>query len=167
MNIDQFKSIIDSKGLLDPTRYTVNIVGPLGGLGQDLSVLCSSVTLPGRGFSTADKYTHGPNRKVPYAELFDDVQTSFYITRQLDVYNYFIKWQEFIGGKDFYVAYYKDLIGSVIINVEDRKDSAIASYELFEAWPKSVSNIELSYGATGIVPILTVSWAYHHFEKKG
>jgi len=166
MNISGFKSVIAKNPILDASRYKVLITGPAGTLKQDFSVLCSAVQLPGRGFSTVDKYNHGPIRKVPYAELYDDVSTTFYMTADMNLHEYFNAWQELIAGADYYMAYYHDFIGSVIIEVEDKQDNLKASYELFEAYPISISPIEFGYNLGGRITEFTVTWAYHHFEKR-
>lgn len=166
MDISAFKSVIAGNPLLDASRYSVRITGPPGALNQELTALCSAVTLPGRGFGTTDKYNHGPIRKVPYAELYDDVSTTFYMTVSMDLHDFFNQWQELIAGSDYYIAYYHDFIGSVIIEVEDKKEVRRASYELFEAYPVSISPIEFGYALGGRISEFTVNWAYHHFEKK-
>lgn len=166
MNIEDFKATIAANNLLDPTRYTVRISGPIGPLNRDLSLLCSAVTLPGRGFSTIDRYHHGPIRKVPYSELYDEVSTTFYVTEKMDHHSYFNEWQLLIAGEDYYLGYYNDIIGSVIIETENKQDRKTASYELFEAYPLTISPITLAYSSVGVVPEFTVTWAYHHFEKR-
>ncbi len=82
------------------------------------------------------------------------------------IYDYFLKWQKLIGGEDYYIGYYKDIIGSLIINIENKQDNIVGTYELFEAYPTSVSQVDLGYANVGIVPVVNVNWAYHHFEKK-
>jgi hypothetical protein len=166
MDIQAFKTVIDKNSLLDATRYTVNISGPVGPLRSDFTTLCNAATLPGRGFGTADKYNHGPIRKVPYAELYDEVSTTFYMTTSMELHEYFNQWQELIGGEQYYIAYYHDIIGSVIINVEDKQDRRMATYELFEAYPSSISPLDFGYALGGRVTEFTVNWAYHHFERK-
>jgi hypothetical protein len=166
MDIDTFKATIAQNMLLDASRYTVRISGPIGALTKEQGLMCSGVVLPGRGFGTADKYTHGPIRKVPYAEIYDDISTTFYLTEKMDVHEYFNKWQTLIGGDDYYIAYYHDFIGSVIIEVENKRDETQAVYELFEAYPVSMTPIELGYALGGRVTEFTVNWSYHHFEKK-
>lgn len=167
MNIDNFKANVIAKPLLDPTRFTVRISGPVGALSRELTLYCSNVQLPGRGFATTERFDHGPIRKVPYSELYDDVSTTFYVTDDLEEHAFFNKWQELIGGQgSFGVAYYADIIGSVVIQVQNRMDQKTAEYELFEAYPISISTIELSYDMTNVVQVFTVNWAYHHFERK-
>jgi hypothetical protein len=165
MFIDAFKAVIAKNNPLDPSRYNVAIISPLGPLDLDYTMMCNRVTVPGRSFGTADKYTHGPNRKVPYAELYVDINTSFYVDEMMNIRKYFEDWQEFIGGDDYYMKYYNEIIGSVIINVENHLGIHTAKYELFEAYPVGISTTELAYSEQNVVPEFTVSWAYHHFER--
>lgn len=166
MNIDGFKATIKANDLLDSSRYTVQILGPIGGLTMDEQTLCSSCSIPGRGFSTVEKYTHGPIRKVPYAELYDDITTTFYMPTKMGIHDFFNQWQILIGGESYYIGYYDDIIGSVIIVIEDKKGNDVAIYELYEAYPISISPIELAYDRGEQISEFTVTWAYHHYEKK-
>lgn len=166
MNISTFKANVASNPFLDATRYTVQIVGPAGTLSQSLSMNCSNVELPGRGFSTVEQYHHGPIRKVPYAELYDDVTTEFYATDSLTERKFFNDWQLLIAGEDYYFAYYKDFVGSVVINTQNKMDQNVNKIELIEAWPMNISQIQLGYTEEGIVPVFSVVWSYHHWENR-
>lgn len=167
MNIDAFKANIIKKPLLDPTRYTVRISGPVGALSRELTLNCSSVVIPGRSFATTERFDHGPIRKVPYSEIYNDVETTFYVTDTLEEHEFFNRWQELIGGSTSYgLAYYANIIGSVRIEIENKQDKKTAEYELFEAYPMSISPIELGYNLTGMVQLFRVTWAYHHMERR-
>lgn len=169
LGIDYIKATINKNPLLDPTKFSVSIVGPAGlaTMPRDIQTLCNAATLPGRGFGTVERYNHGPIRKIPYSELYDDVSTTFYLDQYLTSYNYFNAWQELIGGKETYdIAYYNDFIGSVIISTEDKTQSVINRYELFEAYPINITPIEMAFDKTDVVEVFTVTWAFHHFERK-
>lgn len=168
VNIDGFKAVMARNPLLDLSRYSVTISGPqkIGPMNPDHEILCSVASVPGRGFSSTDKYTHGPIRKVPYAEMYDEVSTTFYMTNNMAIHSYFDMWQTLIGGEDYYMAYYDDIIGSVVLSIEDKEYNIRAQYELFEAWPSSIGPIEMGYANGNRIAEFTVNWAYHHFERK-
>jgi hypothetical protein len=166
MNITKFKANVAANPFLDATRYTVFIGGPAGWLTEEISLNCSSVDLPGRGFSTVEQYHHGPIRKVPYAELYTDVTTEFYATDSLEERKFFNDWQLLIAGEDYYFSFYKDFVGSVQINTQNKMDQTINKIELIEAWPMEISQIQLGYTQEGLVPVFSVVWAYHHWENK-
>lgn len=167
MNIDKFKSTIAENDLLDSSKFRVIILGPIGmPLTEGESMLCSQVSVPGRGFSTVEKYNHGPIRKIPYAELYDDITTTFYMPTNMRIHEYFSDWQVLIGGDQYYMAYYDDIIGTVSIIVEDKAGNEAAIFELYEAYPISISPVELGYDRGEQISEFTVTWAFHHYERK-
>ena len=168
MDIEGFKAALVKDDLLDPSRFAVQISGPAGipGLSVEQALMCSNVSIPGRGFSTVEKYNHGPIRKVPYAELYDDITTTFYMPTSMSIHEYFDQWQIKIGGPNYFMGYYDDIIGTMNIVVQDKKDYQVAIYEIYEAYPISISPVELGYDKGEQIAEFTVTWAYHHFERK-
>lgn len=165
MNISDFKANVSRNPFLEASRYNVVITGPVGILSYDLSLYCSTCTLPGKGFSTVEQYHHGPIRKVPYSELYDDVTTNFYETEHLDVKEFFNNWHLRISDDSYYFAFYKDIIGTVKINIENKRGYKTTGITLIEAYPINVGEIELAYSEDGAIPVLPVQWAFHHWEK--
>jgi hypothetical protein len=169
LSISNLKAAITKFPLLDPTKYQVTITGPKGTLDRDISLLCNSVILPGRGFSTAEKYHHGPIRKVPYAELYEDAQLTFYETSSMEEKHYFDEWQSLISGanKDgYFIGWYQDIIGTVSIMTINKKGVAMTETTLYEAYPVSIGDTKLSYEETDTISVFSVTFAYHHWTSK-
>lgn len=136
---------------------------------RELLVLCSKAVLPGRGFSTVDKYHHGPIRKVPYAELYDEAVFSFYETQGMKEKKFFDEWQRKIGsagGEDsYYIGWYEDIIGTVTVMTLDKRGNTTTETTLYEAYPVSISESTLSYEAGNELPQLNITFTFHHWEK--
>ena len=165
MSIDKIKAAVSAKGLFSPERYKVEIWSPVGELTEDDLLYCSAPTLPGRGFSTIERFDHGPIRKIPYSELYNDISLTFYNSRNLKEWEFFNDWQEFIGGKgDYYLPYYDEIVGKIHINALDRSNTVQKTIGLFEAYPVTLSEISMGYDQGGDVSTFNVDFAFHHFE---
>ncbi len=167
ISISSIMSKVKSKGFLDPTKYQVMITGPLGTLGQDDSIYCSATSLPGRSVGTVERYDHGPIRKVPYAEIYADLSLTFMCSGNMTEHKFFDLWQTFcVGGDDFYLPYYDDIVGNIRLNLIDKQGSITMTMEAREAWPVMLSEVQLGYDEMGTVPKFSVDFAYHSWTSK-
>lgn len=170
LSIDTLKAAINKHPLLDPSKYQVQITGPNGSMDRDLLVMCSKAVIPGRGFSTVDKYHHGPIRKVPYQEIYDQAVFSFYETQDMKEKKFFDEWQAKMGGAgdftSYFIGWYEDIIGTVTVMTLDKRGKVTSETTLYEAYPVSIGETTLSYAAGGEIPTLEVTFIYHHHEKK-
>lgn len=167
MLIDIFKASVAANPIMDPARFTVSISGPAGIYNRIMQLNCSAVNIPGKGYSTTDLIHEGPIRKMPYEELYDDVVTTFYVTENMVEQNYFIEWMEKISGKETYdLGWYRDFVGSVIIETQNKWHMPWTKFELIEAYPVAISDVQLSYSAGEEIPTIDVTWSYHHWERR-
>lgn len=168
LSIKELKASLSKYPLLDLSKYEVMITGPLGTLDREISLRCASVVLPGRGFSTTELFTHGPVRKIHYMELYDDIQLSFIASDVLKERDFFNQWQRRMGGNPTWnMAWYEEIIGTVVINNLDKQGKVKTSTTLFEAYPVSMDPLTFDYTAGDQLPLFNVSFAYHHWEIKG
>src|SRR5210317_506175 len=105
-DIDKLKSLVSKKGgLAKANRFNVMFTPPTASLlngnlqgiissaisgnfsaknlvndPRDISLLCDSVTIPGKQISTLDVQTVKQLVKIPYGYLTDDVSLSFLLT---------------------------------------------------------------------------------------
>ncbi len=164
-SVDSLIANLSKKGLFSPDRYKVQIWSPVGNLTEDDLLYCSSPSLPGRGFSTQERFDHGPIRKIPYTELYNDASFAFYNSKDLHEWSFFNDWQEFIGGgKDYYLPWYDDILGKVVIQPMDRTEQVQKTITLFEAYPVTLSDIQMGYEMQNDTSTFTVEFAFHHFE---
>ena len=172
-----------SNGYAQPNRYEVHIFGPRpngGGLenanrggvtvgvnGRDLSLRCSTITLPGINLATAqDANIYGPTRDVvegvSYAET---ISMSFQSSSGLDERKYFEKWQKSAyNDTTWNLGYYNDYIGTVDIYLLDKQDEKRYGLRLREAYPKEINGIELSYGSNNEIITTTVGMSFRYWE---
>lgn len=164
MNIDKFKATVNDIGLMEGNRYKIYISSPSQPLSSDYASYASKVTLPGQGFSTIERFDHGPERNVPYLELYSPINITFICDREMKIYKFFERWQSLIGGNEgYYISFYDDIVGSCTIHVLDRQGNITSAMELIECWPSKITDIELSYDSTDI-KTFDVELTYHHHE---
>ena len=147
LNIDNLKSVIGKKGGLalsnrfqvfftPPKQSLVNkdkgtLLGTLasgGGIGnllndpRDITLLCKTISIPGRTISTTDKTVGKQAMKIPYDYIDTDVSMTFLLTNDYFIRTMFDNWLSCIIDDDTYrVGYKKDYCTDIIIQqVNDR-----------------------------------------------
>ena len=165
-SIDKFKAIVSEKGFHDASRYVVSITSPIGAMSTENALYCKGLNVKGAAFQTTNRFSHGPERDIPYLETYGDgTSLTFYNDYEFTEYNYFLTWMQTIGGQDWYIKWYKDFIGNVYIASMDEQNIARLGISLAEVYPKSISDISLSYDARGKeISTFTVNLAFHHYE---
>lgn len=165
LSINALKTSLNKYPLLDLSKFKVFITGPKGNLEEQITLRCSNVSLPGRGISTTERFHHGPIRKIPYAEVYDDVTLSFITSDSLAERKFFNDWQTLIGGGNSYnIAWYADIIGTVVIQNLDRKGNVKTTTILYEAFPMTIDPIQFDSNAADQLSLFNVTFAYHHWE---
>ena len=164
-SIDEFVSTVGEKGIQDPTKYKVVVTGPNGALSQDGLSYCTGFEASGITFDTTENWYHGPVRNVPYLEKYDQgVSLTFYNDYDMSEYRYFYKWMAFIGGNEFYIKYYDEIIGEITLTSYDREGKPRVTVRCIEAYPTSISEMSFAYNKRSEIPTFSVDFAVHHIE---
>ena len=193
-DIDKLKSMISKKGgLAKANRFNVMFTPPSGSLlngnlqgaiasaisgnfsaknlindPRDISLLCDSVSIPGKQISTLDVQTVKQLVKVPYGYLTDDVSLSFLLTNDYHMKTMFDAWINNIVDNDKYcVAYKEDIVTDVIIQQLDEQNTPIYGVKLEGAFPVTMSEIPLSNESENTISRLNVSFAYDRYVPEG
>tara|TARA_B100000902_G_scaffold399152_1_gene468665 strand:- start:2380 stop:3015 length:636 start_codon:yes stop_codon:yes gene_type:complete len=194
VSIERIKSLISKKGgLAKANRFNVMFTPPdltlfnldLQGLLQkaltdnlnpknvlndprDISLLCDSVSIPGKQISTIDYQSVRQSVKVPYGTVQDDVDLGFLLTNDYHMKTVFDKWiNSIVDAEKYCVAYKKDITCDVVIQQLDEQDTPIYGVKLEGAFPVSMSNIELSNQSENTVQRLNVSFTYDKAVPEG
>jgi hypothetical protein len=110
----------------------------------------------------------GTKREMPYGVVYAPVSITFICTNSMVERSFFDVWHQFIiSPTSQYMEYYKDYVGQVIIQKTSNDNDAIskvgqvlATYILEEAYPKSISEQELSYSGGDEYLKVTVEFEY-------
>lgn len=193
-DIDKLKSLVSKKGgLAKANRFNVMFTPPSGSFlngnlqgiissaisgnfsaknlvndPRDISLLCDSVTIPGKQISTLDVQTVKQLVKIPYGYLTDDVSLSFLLTNDYHMKTMFDAWINNIVDNDKYcVAYKEDIVTDVIIQQLDEQNTPIYGVKLEGAFPVTMSEIPLSNESVNTISRLNVSFAYDRYVPEG
>lgn len=193
-SIENLKSLISKKGGLakanrfnviftPPTQTLFNLDGEqiitaaIGGRfsaknlindPRDISMLCDSVSIPGKQISTLDYQAQKQSIKIPYGSLIDDVNLTFLLTNDYYMKSIFDKWINSIVDVDKYcVAYKKDITCDVIIQQLDEQDVPIYGVKLEGAFPTTMNELVLSNESADTIQKLSVSFSYDTYKPQG
>jgi hypothetical protein len=194
-SIDELKSLVSTKlGFASANQFMVELPsdfrGSSGFLGQlfsalqgnDLNLLCASVTMPDRQIFTTDRRIGMEYQKVAYGYGNNDVNMSFYMLNDYGIKKYFDSWYDSTIADDQGVAYYKSSyardikihqlrkpmlnvgIGAGPININvGIGQGTVYSVRLVDAFPTTIGAIELNNDADGLVQ-LSVQLSYTKWE---
>lgn len=190
MEIDKFKSVIGKRGGLAPSnRFAVymalplvsfdpqNLIAKAFGKGtakpfvndpRDVSILCDSVSLPGRQISTNDFSSNLLVKKMPYAYINDDVTMSFHITNDHFMKKYFENWfNRMFDRRTMTMRYKSDYTTDVIIQQLDQRDIPVYTCTLKNAFPTTITGYEVSNSAENSTQKMSITLSYDDWSEEG
>jgi hypothetical protein len=126
-------------------------------------MFCDSTNLPGTSLGTVDVSAYGETRESPTQRIYDPVNLTFYVDNDMNIKKFFDSWiNSIINPITRNHAYYKNYTTLVDIIVYDSEHNEKYKVTLHEAFPKSVSDIQLSYTGDGVMK-LSVSMQYRYY----
>lgn len=192
MNVDNFKTAVSKRGGLAPgNRFAVYMPLPLisidpqeliakafgkGNSGKnnffqdprDVSILCDSVTMPGRQISTNEVANNMLGIKMPYNYINDDVNMSFHITNDHFTKKFFEKWVNSIFDRKRMIMNYRSSYTSdIVIQQLDQRDVPVYTCTLKNAYPVTVTSYELSNSSENTTQKLSVTFTYEDWSEEG
>lgn len=194
MSIDNLKSLVAKKGgLAKANRFNVIFTPPtqsllnlnpevlVGSLAsgtfsarnlindpRDISLLCQSAQIPGRQITTIDYQAHKQQVPIPYTAINEDVQLKFLLTNDYYIKVLFDNWESsIIDMANYQIGYKKDFSTDVIIQQVNDKNVPVYGVKLQNAFPTTVTAIELDNSAENTVQELTVTLSYDNFVPEG
>jgi hypothetical protein len=192
MNVDNFKSLVSKRGGLAPgNRFAVYMPLPLisfdpqeliakafnkGNAGgnnffndpRDVSILCDSVTMPGRQISTNDVVNNMLAIKMPYNYINDDVTMSFHITNDHYMKKFFDNWMDkIIDRKTMTMKYRSSYATDIIIQQLDQRDVPVYTCTLKNAYPITMASYELNNSSENQFQKITMTFAYEDWGQEG
>jgi hypothetical protein len=194
MQIDKFKSVISKRGGLAPqNRFAVYMALPLisfdpqdliakvfdqgantsGGLfgindPRDVSILCDSVSMPGRQIATSDLQNNLLAVKMPYTYMNDDVTFSFHITNDHFMKKYFEKWfNQIVDRRSMTIKYKSQYATDVIIQQLDQRDVPVYTCTLRNAFPTTIAGYEVSNAGENQTQRMQITLAYDDWYEEG
>lgn len=124
---------------------------PSGYAFSDLTFLCESAELPGRGLIASDIRYYGPSYKIPYQSQYEDTNMTFLVRDRWNERRFFDNWMELINPQNsFDFAYRNDYISTVTVFAmsdlkKGNKGQERYSWRLFEAYPILISGQQVTW----------------------
>lgn len=163
--------MIGNQGFARPNRYRINISGKgpaaAGGFTMpDYSMMCESIAFPGQNMmSSADTLRFGPEREFITGVSYGPISASFICSPDMREKRFFERWQEqTIDLTTWEPKYYADYIGGMKIYQLDKDNAATYVVELFEVYPKTVTEQALGYATNDAYQTISVELDYHHWK---
>jgi len=191
MSIDNLKSTISKRGGLAKTNRfqifftppqgkllsTQGLVGAItsgGGLKsmvndpRDISLLCETVTIPGRQIATLDYQADKQAVKIPYSFINEDVTCSFLLTNDYYMKTMFDDWLEQVFNSESYGAKFKkDFTSDVVIQQLNEKNIPVYGVRLENAFPTTITGIALDNNSESAVQKISVTFSYDNYVPEG
>lgn len=174
MKVSDFVGAISgASGLARSNRFAVQFVPPryvLDGMGnngnsvalQQMLMFCDSTQLPGVNINTTPIRTFGEVREIPYETNYEPITLTFYVDNAFQVKKMFDVWA--LGIQDWTTRkfkYYREYTTDFVMHVQDMTDETKYVINLYEAYPKTVSAIQLDYANRDIMKIqVTMMYKY-------
>jgi len=170
--LEYLKNIGNSNGFFRPNTFEVIVTGPESLEVENeslrrISANCRISGLPGRTFETKPHDQGGQiERMFAHSVQFNEMTLTFNLSQDQVEKRFFDAWQDIIIKPDGQLlAYYEEYAsGTVQINVLDKNDKVYGQYELVDAWPRSVTDVELSMDSNDQIAQLSVAMNFHHYK---
>jgi len=182
-----------SKFMVTITRSTNANIGradrgpAIVGGAQNLTFLCDSAYLPGLGYQTDEirMSGYGNVEKRPYASIFQDVPLTFYSDANGSVFKYFHAWMQSVfafndaanpngtvkglplNSFQYPSEYYGvvEIIHMNEIKTTKESDNTIVKYQLLEAYPISIGDIQVDWNMQDQILKIPVTFAYTNWTS--
>jgi len=182
-----------SKFMVTITRPTTANVGRadrgpvIVGGAENLSFLCDSAYLPGLGYQTDEirMSGYGNVEKRPYATIFQDIPLTFYSDADGSVFKYFHAWMQSVfafndaanpngtvkglpmNSFQYPSEYYGvvEIIHMNEINTTKQADNTIVKYQLLEAYPIAIGDIQVDWNMQDQILKIPVTFTYTNWTS--
>jgi len=183
-SIEELKGLIsNSGGMAVPNLYRVELPSINGYSTRDLNLLCKATNLPGRQVITSNRTIGAIDQKVAYNTAHEDINMSFHVPNDYKIRTYFESWQALaIDPNTHEIGYLNEYAKTVKIHQLKRgiglpiysnnfididlvsADKIMYTCELYEAFPTTVSAIELSDATENATVELLVQLSYRKWK---
>ena len=167
-NISNFQTQIRTRGVAKPNRFEVLIPLPVAltavlDYPQLVTLFCESTSLPVRNINVKQQRIQGPAYQRPMNVDYggDNIAMSFVVDREMDIKGFFDAWMNIIiNPNEYYVHYQGTYATTIRISQLDEYNKETYAVVLEDAFPRSVSMLDLNSSTQNSSHRLNVSFAY-------
>ena len=160
--IDEFKSQLIAGGVRS-NRFKVFI--PL--MGENIEFMCKTAAIPGSTLPVVEVPFRGHKLKIAGDRTFEDwtitVINDINFTARTAVENWMESIQQLDSGVGATDLDY--LVSRATVSQLNSDDSVIATNELFNMYPQTLAQIDLSYDTADELQTFDITFSYSHWER--
>jgi len=187
-DIDSFTAEMHSVGFARPSDFEVEIsgsilskVGSSFGLSSSLMFRVSTAELPQRNVENISYLEYGAPYKIGAGLNYVDTSIGIICSPDLREREFFMRWQDLIGGahrmgdlntdqrgSQFDIGYYDNYVAKKGITIYQLDQQGFKTYavDLIDAYPIVISPLSLDWSNGSEVQKLNVTLAFRYFEER-
>ena len=160
--IDEFKSQLIAGGVRG-NRFSVFIPR----MGERIEFMCKSAAIPGSALPPIEVPFRGHKLKVAGDRTFEDWTVSIINDVNFTTRTAVEQWMESIQELDSGVGAtdLDYLVSRATVSQLNRDDSILATYELYNMYPSTLNQIDLSFDTADEIQTFDVTFSYSHWER--
>ena len=135
-------------------------------LGQQLSLHCNSISMPGHDLQAQDmQHGSAPGRQIVTSHDYaGTINASFYLDSHMRERHFFEMWQKMAVSTTTHKAnYYDDYIGTMEIFQLDGNGEITYGIKATEVYPTTIAGIEYAYANSNQLATQAVSFEYRQW----
>lgn len=172
-NLSDFTSFVREKSLSRSNRFEVFITPPNVTArsideAKQVSLLCEISNLPPINLTVKPFKIFGPSYQRPITSEYggDGISMTFHIDRDMVLKRFFDDWIEgVVRRNDYMVNYQFDYTTTITIRQLDEQNNVTYEIELLEAFPRSITLVDLNHSAQNQTNRLNVIFAYRYWKR--
>lgn len=154
MNIRTIQARVN-QNFLRGNRFQVST-----GLGAIVDQNCCAVSWPNITYSTFNWKNAGPNIKVPYEPIFDDIRFEFYCDHNGIVPAAIRQWNRDIMNERFEFRHFNEYVRDLQIREFNTSGQMVHRKKIVNAYPISIEPVQLAFELTNQVEKIAMLVAY-------
>lgn len=187
-NLQDVKSTIGKYGIMRSCRGSIAFLPPFSmdgappELDNVIRTYCESFGIPSYGVQVSEtrRYGSGPAIKYPVSPVQNDVNVTFIVDGAGVMAKFFNKWINSIVPNDsrlfmdssnrpFDVQYkkfgnFQNYTTDILLSVYDDANQKTLGIVLYDAFPMSVSEMQMSHAASNDIARVNVTFSYSYFK---
>lgn len=167
MGIDTFVASFKGGARNSKFKVIISYPGLVGAPNVSDEIVVKAAQLPSSTMGKIDVPYKGRMIPIPGDRVFDPWTMTIVNDTTFSHRNAFERWHNLMNSLEGNLqgtSDYKNLFGTIDVIQLDRDDRVLKTYKLINAFPITVSQIELGYDQNDSVEEFTVDIAYSHYE---
>ena len=179
--VNNLAGSLSKSGVAQASHFEVYIFGSKAGGGRDLALRADSVNIPGRTIATTEHrfINYGPLSKVPYSQVYGDLNVSFIMSEDMREKSFFEEWQnEMVNtgafesertgswgstNAAFNTHYYDNYAGTVEVRQYGANGELRTIHKILDAYPVLIGEVGMDW-SSGELLKLQVTFAFRNYK---